>query len=202
VTTDRKASTAAALDEMVAGIMGVKADQAAKLTPVGTETATISEGYALPSDLPTRFMAREIMVGMAKDLRRHAQALLETADGIDVILGVPDVVQEYETSKAEVKEVLAQKETERRTDDREKADAGDKHAQKRVRDAEDFDQRMKRLSDEAQAATYAAVTSDDSPGTDGWACTTHGAEDLRDLTSPKGRKYRACGVPNCKEFQK
>ena len=31
---------------------------------------------------------------------------------------------------------------------------------------------------------------------------THGDEDIRQLRSPKGRDYAACGVPNCKEFQR
>lgn len=191
---DPRAETAAVLDDMVAGIMGIKADKAVRLTPVGTETARLPE-------VPNVFMAPEALADVAKDLRRQAQLLLDVAAGIDVILGVPEAVNAEHARKDAVEQKLAEREADRRVADREAAESGDKRAAARVSDTEAFDERMARLQAEAQAAVFKAadVESDDAPS---WTCPTHGATDIRHLTSPKGRKYDACGVPNCKDFQK
>ncbi len=186
--TNRTDATAAVLDEMVAGIMGVKANKAIRLTPVGMETA-------MPLDVPGVTLAREGLADVAKDLRRQAQLLLDVADGLDVMLGKPEAVEADAARKAEADDVLAQKEQERRADDKAAAAAGDKKAEERVEQAESFDARFSRLTDEAQAATFAPRIT-----RAGWVCSTHGDEDLQDRTSPKGRKYLACG--KCKEFQR
>lgn len=36
----------------------------------------------------------------------------------------------------------------------------------------------------------------------GWACPDHALEDVVALTSRKGRKYRACRVASCRQFEK
>jgi len=62
-------------------------------------------------------------------------------------------------------------------------------------EAEPFAEKFAKMQEEAQAATY-------KPVGDHWQCPKHGNESLRDAASPKGRKYTACAVANCKEFQR
>ena len=57
-----------------------------------------------------------------------------------------------------------------------------------------------RAGREAQAPVLGA-TDEDNETISGWTCPKHGNDDVRNLKSPKGREYRACGVPSCKEFQ-
>lgn len=196
--TTTTAQTAAVLDEMVAGIMGVKANKAVKLTPVGTETAK------LPADVPGVFMAQEGLQDVATDLRRQAALLLDVADGIDVILGKSTAVADNAAKVAATEKVLQEREADRRAADRVAAEAGDKRAAQRVDESEAFDARLASLSAQAQAATFsaAALDADDEDGDDGWLCPLHGSEDVRTRTSPKGREYAVCAVPNCKEFER
>lgn len=186
--TDRKAATAAVLDDMVAGIMGKKAEKAAKLTPVGTEASKF------PRDVPGQLMAAEEMKAIATHLRNNAATLIEIANGLDVLTGEPSAVIEDAKRRMEVEQRLKEREADRRVADAAAAEAGDKRAQVRVaaavEDEESFADRQRRIADEAQRAIF------------GWSCPTHGNDQVLDRTSPKGRQYRVCAVPNCKEFER
>ena len=53
----------------------------------------------------------------------------------------------------------------------------------------------------AKAAAAQAATFGDAPPLDeGWSCSVHDQASLKELTSRKGRKYRACTL--CEEFEK
>ena len=67
--------------------------------------------------------------------------------------------------------------------------------------ASDFSKNFERLQGEAQAPVVGATDEDDET-ISGWTCPMHGNDDVRNLKSPKGREYLACGVPRCKEFQR
>ena len=189
--TDRAAATAAVLDEMVADIMGVKADKATKLTPLPGETVKMP---SWPSDIPGAFMSKEGLRDAAKDLRRHAATLVEIADALDSYSGLAS--QETDTKQAAME---ATKREEREADARAAAEPS-------------FAEKFAAMQAEAQAAVFtnpvrevALASLDDEPEEtpkSTWVCTTHGDEDIRQLRSPKGRDYAACGVPNCKEFQR
>lgn len=191
MTADRTADTAAVLDEMVAGIMGVKANKAAKLTPVGTETAKMP---SFPSDLPGAYMSKEGMKDAAEDLRRWATELLQIANGLDIYAGTDTRPQLSDPAYIAAE---AQKAKEREAD-----------ARVAAADPESLTARMARLQQEAQAAVgwidLDAPTEEPAPERpkSTWLCPKHGDEDVRDRTSPKGRHYNACHVPNCKEFEK
>lgn len=187
MTAERKASTAAVLDQMVAGIMGAKSEKSARLTPVGTETAK------MPGDLPGVYMAREGVQDIAKDLRKQAEFLLNVADALDKHTGESSVKTDPKTDAIE-----ATKREEREADARAAAEPT-------------FAEKFAAMQKEAQDATFTPVNPvveialadmDEHSTPEGWLCPAHGDQDLRDRTSPKGREYRDCGVPNCKEFQR
>jgi hypothetical protein len=196
--TDRAVRTQDVLDEMVRGIMGVKANKAALLTPVGTETAKLP---SLPNDLGA-FMSNERLAEAAKQLRANAALFLEVAEGIDVLIGVPAAVEADNAKTAARDQHLLEIASDLRMKDIAAAEAGDKRAAARIeaqsRD-EDLTERMARLTTEAQDHAFGKAATP-SPTT--WTCSTHGDEQLVEHKSPKGRVYAACAVPNCKEFQR
>lgn len=197
--------TSSVLDQMTQGILGPKATKATKLTPVkGEETTTVAEMAAalvIPKDVPDAFLAREGMAMAAKDLRRYAADLLKVADGLDVLLGVPEAVEAFDEKKAATEQKLKEQAADRLAADRAKAASGDKKAEKRVTEQEAFDAAMAQKIVAAQAAVFTAA---DDGGTDEpvalWTCPTHGNADIHNLTATKsGRKYRACG--SCSEYE-
>jgi hypothetical protein len=195
------------LDEMTKNITDRKSAKAgANLTPVGVEASGVKPSLTLPNDTGV-LMSNERLVEVRDQLRAGAADMLAIADGIAVLVGDPVESAEAAAKTAATEQKLAEKEADRRDADRKAADKGDKKAAKRVEDAESFDARMKRLSDEAKAATFTA--SDDAPKptngptpTTGWVCPEHGAEDIEELSSrlrPAG--YLACAVAGCGEFE-
>lgn len=181
------------------------------LTPVGTERKGIPDVGAV-------FLTNEAIIDIANDLRKQAAVLIATADGLDALTG--NAPASATDPALELK--LLEREADRRSADRERAEAGDKAAQGRVEQSTsdaNFQERYARLSAEAQAATFKGdfvpaakeVFGDDllpgpyptaasgSPSAD-WVCPTHGDADIVNLESKRGRKYRACQT--CKQFEK
>lgn len=193
------------LDQMTAGIMGPKATKAAKLTPIkGEESTTVAAmaGLTIPADVPGVLMAREGMADVAKDLRTQAGFLLAVADGLDVILGVPDAVERDAEKKAATDKALAEKEADRKAADRKAAEAGDKRAEKRMTEQEEFEAGLAAKAEAAQAATFTALDDDGTvePAAPVWTCPTHGEANIHNLVARKsGRKYRACG--SCDQYE-
>lgn len=177
------------LDQMTADVTSVK--QAAALTPVGTEKRPIPPNR-IP-DVPNVFLTQEALADIAKDLRRQAQVLVDVADGLDEHIG------KQADAEAPAPDVKA---AEREADER-----ATKSNERTVTtpQTEAIIERMRAIKDVAQAAVLGDVeperttVASGSP-VSGWECPEHGSKDLRDLTSNRGRKYRACGV--CTKFEK
>lgn len=197
------------LDDMTKGITERKSAKAgASLTPVGVEASSVKPSL-IPNDTGI-VMSNEALGDIRDRLRADAASMLAIADGIAVLVG-----DEAETAAAAAKTAateakLAEREADRKAADREAAAAGDKKAAKRVEDSEEFEARLTRLQEEAQATVFTA--SDDAPKgpavpatpTDGWAwtCPEHGAEDVETLSSRvRIAGYRACAVAGCGEFE-
>lgn len=184
------------LDDMTKGIMTTKATKAARLTPVkGEQPNTVAEEASrLPNDVPGVIFAREGVADIARDLRKQAEYLTNVADGLDVILGVPEAVERQTKAEADIDRKLAEKEADRKAAGLE----------------EPFANRMARLAAEAQAATFAAADDGGedvaapvvAPATGGWTCKVHGDSSLTQLVSRANRKYMACQATGCKQFEK
>lgn len=201
------------LDQMTAGITERKQARTATLTPVGTEKG--GPESRIPVDTPRVMFAPELLLETADGLQKHAESLLSVARDLRLMAGNPAEVEANLAAKVAVEEKLMEREADRRVADREAAEAGDKRAQARVdneptdeQTGEAFAARMKRMQAEAQAATFA---SNDAPAAEpipvasgspveGWVCPTHGDANLTEMTSRKGRKYRACTT--CAQFEK
>lgn len=190
------------LDAMTKGVTEGKRKVAGPtLTPVGTESSGVKPSM-LPADLPGAFMNKESLQEVAASLRSAAATLIATADGIDVLTGVPEPTKQEAAKLAAIEKALVEKEADRK--------AADKAAPEPTDDS--FSTRMKRLQDEAQAAAFKppAVVAYDAPveeperaqpaATKAWACPEHGTKDIKRLTSRKGRTYSACG--SCEQFEK
>lgn len=68
--------------------------------------------------------------------------------------------------------------------------------------AEPFEDRMKRLGDEAKASVFGAATAPAATG-DGWSCPEHGTTNLIVKTSPRrGVQFTKCAVADCHEFER
>jgi len=84
---------------------------------------------------------------------------------------------------------------------------GDKWAEEDAQKAKErladelFSEQYRAKQEAAQAATYAA-TPVESVGYTGWACPVHGSTAVQQETSPKGRKFAACQVGGCKQFER
>jgi len=121
----------------------------------------------LPKDLPDMYMANEQLAEAVKVLR-------QAADAVESLLGGP--------AKAEVASVAPRKSDERF--------AGKDPV-------ESFEDRMTRISAEAQAATFASADAgaDEepaAPSTAEWACPKHGTAAVIELKAKGGRVIRAC----------
>lgn len=195
------------LDQMVANTGAIK--QAAALTPVGTEKRVVRDEVV--------FLGHEAVLDVIRDLRRAGDEAYAAAARLEAGIGI---TPEQRLSDAiDTEEKLREREADRKAADREAAEAGDKAAQKRVdavtpeteaAEQAAFRERMERLQAKAQADTFAAqdapapeperVTAASGSPASNWVCPEHGDQDLKDLTSNRGRKYRACKV--CSKFEK
>lgn len=192
--TDKQAevsATANVLDIMTRSIVEKKAAKDAKLTPVGVEAgAPTAQRVGLP-DVPEVFLTNEAVQDVAKDLRRQAELLISVSEGLEKHVGRVE-------SKPTVDAALAaQKAAEREAD-----------AAAAARPAAPFVVDFAAKQAAAQAAAFTSsstVTEADTPvapvaGDDGWDCPIHKVHIVK--TSRAGRKYRACTVAGCGEFEK
>jgi hypothetical protein len=168
--------TAAVLDEMVAGIMGVKAEKATKLTPVGFEgvTFTPEANKFAPMESPYSGVleaCRRIRESMTM-LEKYVAAIERDATFGPQVKSIGQPRDALEDAMDEALAVL------------------DEPVE------ETLAARMVRLEAEAQSAAFGA------PAKAGWTCSAHGDTDVREHTSPRGRRFMACEVPGCKEFEK
>lgn len=171
--TRRAEATAAVLDEMVAGIMGAKADKATRLTPVGTETARLPRTPApFPNDHPQEVVEQQIV-----EIERVAQNLMDAAAALRLLANRPAQVSEPVDTKAK----------ERAADARAAAEPS-------------FAEKFAAMQAEAQASVF--KDAGPAPVKSKWTCPEHGDVSIIDDTSPKGREYGRCGVTNCKEFER
>jgi hypothetical protein len=181
------------LAKLTASVMEEKRTAARTLTPVPGEE---KPAPTFPSDLPGAFMSHEGMFQSAKDLRRHADTLVQIANALDEMSGFDSLDGRTRT----VKPSDIQREKEREADERVKAKeiANDppEAVQTTPREAvqttprdESFADRQTRLAEEAQAAAFTPT---------GWTCPTHGKAVPK--TSSKGREYNGC--PDCSQFER
>lgn len=171
--------TQSVLDQMTAGIMDKKAAKATTLTPVSGEKAVLDRTFpvALPYD-----NADMIQKALA-DAREQVVFVLEGIDKIISAFGE----NPYQSAAPDTAD-LAQRQKEREADERVKAAACPKYEQ---------------LQQEAQASLgwdqpTPPVQSPTERG--GWFCHTHKDAPVRELTSKKGRVYKACTI--CEEFER
>lgn len=244
------ANGTSALQALAAGIMGEKVRRNAVLTPTPSEKAVSrrrAEHKALPvtaagvpMDVPGAILVPESLADIAKDARRHAATLIEIADGIDRLLGAADPAIEASqaVAKGEAPTSLTIEQHARgplqalgdAIIEEDKAAAAVlvraiEEAKSDPPENESFQERLARLTREAQAATFAKAPdstveggedpeqpADDtvtvgaaevSVAADGWTCPEgHG---YIDAISPRGRKYRKCSKfdsKECSEFEK
>lgn len=200
--------TQSALDEMVAGIRGRKVD--AVLTPVGTEKngpldgrhpqapfpfddadmirGAIRDGYKALADLKyqidfigTGLVTLATIYGMTDEQRLDAQKHADT-----LVAATNHLAEQTQVAAAKV---VADSTVEGGEDP-------------------DFATEFAAKAKAAQDATFKPFeepkpeTVEGDAAADGWQCTEHGTEHLTVLTSRKGRKYRACNAPDCKQFEK
>lgn len=202
------------LDDMTKGITDRKAKAAGpKLTPVGLETSPVKP--SMPSDLPNAFMAAEVLADYAKDLRKKAGEFRTMADYFEqVATGLDELTGFNSTPVVDPKVAAAEEKRaqERAADERIRAKQAEAEAAKPeplpeldVAVEEGFKERLDRLSTEAQAAAFASLDADEpeepaKPA--GWTCPDHGASNLKQLESRRGRRYMACQIAGCREFEK
>lgn len=185
------------LQDMTRDIMTTKATRASKLTAVAGESGmTVAQAAAAIPDVPEVFLTNEAVIDIARDLRKQAASLIAIADALDAHTGAPS-----ERFDAKAHAISEQKAAEKAADL--------KHA-KPDDGAEEFGDRMKRLMEEAQAATLTAADDDgtaeepvapDEPTT-GWVCPDHGAKSLTTVNPRKGDPYIMCGVGDCEQYEK
>jgi metal-dependent amidase/aminoacylase/carboxypeptidase family protein len=155
---------------------------------------------AVPNDTGM-FMSSEVAMDHAKYLRKTAADLIAIADGLDARFASDTV----SPSAPVVDEKAAKKAAKKAAEDE-----GDRKAAAREADdgSEDFKVRMKRLSDEAQAATFTAADAGSpepeapAPPTTGWVCPEHGDFQLTTVKPRVGDPYLMCGVGDCEHYER
>lgn len=198
------------LDEMTKGITQRKAAATGpKLTPVGTEASPTKPSQVGVPDVPEVFLTNEAIRDIAKDLREQAATLIGVADGLDKLTQLDS----RGTVDPKVAAAEEQKAAERASDIAAAARAAAKptKAPKKAppTSTEEFVEHLATISEEAKAAVFAAADADtepepEAPATpvaDGWTCPEHGATNIEQLTSRKGRVYWACAEAGCGEFE-
>ena len=176
------------LEQMTSGTMQRKETAAAALTPVGFERPSPLPRTAapFPNDHPV-----EVIESAVKAIRREVAYILQALDAIDATNGVPP---EATNTLADV-----QRAAERAADI--------KHRVEPATPVIDLTPEAAAIVERLKGREQKATTFSDDPamkrGLDGaWACPKHGLENVIDMESPKGRKYRRCMVTNCKQFEK
>lgn len=184
------------LQDMTRGIMQTKATKASKLTPVaGESSTTVAQVAAGIPEVGNVFLTNEAVADIAKDLRKQAAILLDVAGGLDALTSLPSKPAVSEVVVKAREQALAEK-------------AADEAAQQRDADETDkFAASLAAKTEAAKAAVFANLDDgeDEEPfaseaPADGWVCPDHGASTIQELTSRKGRVYRAC--TQCDEFEK
>lgn len=187
--------TQSVLDAMTAGIMGRKSKAAAKLTPVVGEVqpihkiSPVADAYSGTAGAPWPFDDPQTTMTALKAAR---QEVLHVMEGIDRLLAIYGVQLEPPTLPAQA-QAEEQRARDRAADERVAAQAAAEPPE------ESFDERLSRLTAEAQKAVFAKVTEAVTAApVDGWVCPEHGKFQV--LTSRRGRQYRACTT--CEEFER
>lgn len=175
------------LDDMTKGITERKAKAAGpSLTPVGTEASPVQPSRGIP-DVPEVYLSNEAVADIAKDLRTQAATLVAVADGLDKLTATPTHTPPDLKAAAQAAAKAAEQ----------KADA-----KAEAKFAADFAAKQQA----AQASVYTALDesiANDEPAPrkgDGWACPEHGTKSIANLTSKRGRAYRACKI--CEKFER
>lgn len=195
------------LKDMTTGIMTTKATKAARLTPVAGESPTTVQQAAAAlgiPDIPEVFLTNEAVTDIARDLRAQAITLLAVADALDRRTGVPS--ERFDVTKATVE---SRRKAEREADAR--VAAAEPTAPvlpdvPAVDGEEPFTERMKRLTAEAQAATFKAADDDgqtaDPQVSGAWVCEVHPDVKPISVKARDGRSYSMCGDDNCERYEK
>lgn len=185
------------LQQMTQGItaesvMERKAERATKLTPVkGESTTSVGQMAAGLPDIEGHFLTKEELADIARDLRKKAATLIDVADGIDLVTGLPTVEVVKPADNTKSKEKAA-----------DEAAAARKEASQAA-----FDQRLADQAAAAQAAAFASADdgadeepeAPEAPASGGnWVCPKHGDANIRVVQS-RTRTYRAC--ESCDEFE-
>lgn len=189
------ADTQNVLDLMTAGIMGRKAEKAAKLTPVGAEVPVVHSVIPdqieapYPNDMPTQELGRALVIITDQvGYILEAVAAIRAAAGIQATAQAVDLDAERKARETAAEErIAAQRVTTPQTE------AIIARLQGAKEQAATFEV-------EKQLVKAAVATADEAVATalDGWVCPTHGTAEVR--RSRKGREFRAC--PSCEEFER
>ncbi len=223
------------LDKMASTVVTTKADKAPKraLTPLAgekvvplTPVAPMAPGPdGKNTDLPGQFMAGESLVLAARSLRAQARQLEDVAHAIDLLTG-ESTADVYTPADPALAQKAQEREADRKAAEREKAGqvsaAGvlekvldkkaltaeaEAEATEPGGDAEDFQDRMARLTADAQAATFKGANDDtqtEDPDVpveavsdgDVWVCPEHGNKSIEVKVSPRrGVSFRKCMEP-------
>lgn len=190
------------LDEMTRGITERKAAAAGpKLTPVGTEASSTKPSLGVP-EVPEVFLTNEAIADIAKDLRAQAAQLVLVADGLDRLTAKPSTPPVDEKALAVEAKKAAEAESDRK--------AAERESKKAPKSTEEFTEHLATISDEAKAAVFVAADATVEEvlpavrvtNIDRWSCPDHGQENLKTLTSRKGRVYAACQTTGCGKFER
>lgn len=191
------------LDEMTAGIRQQKTGvaKAAGLTPVGLEKGGPLDGAHPGAGFKyddAQFTQQAVTEGLEviATLERNVQFVREGLEALSLLYGAraaePGALGSRVDSDAE-----AQRNRNREADIKAEAFKAKWEEQKRAAQAAAFSP--------APALTtldvISPVTIVVQPGT-GWECPKHGLEKVVGLTSRLERKYRACRVAGCQEFER
>lgn len=195
------------LDKLASGIMDDKATKGARLAPALTPvTGELRTPAAFPNDMPIEVVSQALI-----DLDRIIRHLTEARDAMALLAGKPTVAPEPEADSVKA----AEREADGRVNAKREAvmaammaaGDGDENpiaAMVAAADeaSESFDARMKRLGDEAKAATFSSPTAPAATG-NGWSCPQHGDTNLTVKTSPRrGVQFTKCAVADCHEFER
>lgn len=186
--------TANILEAMTRSVLNAKPKRGTVLTPVGAERSVDATPTVTPArmpDLPTIFMPQEAIEGAVREIRKQARHILSALGAIDASLGNP--AEPAEPVGPSIKEVEAAADAAHLA----RVAAGKEPAVDKTE--ADFATKFAAQQAAAQAATF-KEPSGAAVAANGWVCLDHSS--YVDATSPKGRKFRRCGDPTCKQFER
>lgn len=180
------------LATLTAAVMDEKKAAARTLTPIPGELSPAPN--PLPHDLPGAYMSNETMIMTAKDLRMHAARLLEIADALDVVTGVPAAAEADAAKLAATEVKLAEREADRQA--KERNFNADFEAKSQAAQLAAFGPDEVEVED---TKTDAEVEDEyEGPKADDWTCPEHDRRATK--TSAKtGREFIGC--PECNEYE-